>query len=510
MKVQAAYNGDDMIFRSRFPADKPGIHHDYLVFEGSERVRHGSSSVGSVDDRLYEDRFTFHVDDGAVKSFPNYGCAVTCHSDLRDPFMYQAPGSDEVKANSYYEVIGKSDVRKYIPESRRGDGEWWDVAWDDIQASDTDFIAGMKVAGVFLDQWHWRAARGNPLDVSDDLWVLDYRNGDAGGSSYSTNFDSETGQPRFMFDPGVVPGAALSFDDVTNQRLTLDDVYYLGPETMTEFDPNRAWQEGDAIPRRYLRAPKGSRADITAKPIWNDGWWTVELRRKMDTGEPDDKAFKEFRSYNLAFAFYTNGTGNRFHYVTFPVKLGMGQPGDINATRFAGDDPNWDAVPAAEFTAYYPGQASWQYITSDRHLGAPAVRADSVACSTCHAAGNGHGLRLDTVHHEHHCGYAGRFDGPGDQSPGLMAKGSSCADDHPINAVVLETAGHLRPAHFDQPRWIGDITHEAEGWCLGFADDSLSLQVQQPVHGQDGVNVFGYPDCVVMGVGYPQLVQGGV
>lgn len=140
-----------------------------MVFESCEWVRHGSSSVGSVDDRLYEDRFTFHVDDGAIKGFANFGCAVVCHSDLRDPFMYEAPGSDEVEANSYFgEVIGRSDVCKYRPESRRGDGEWWDVAWDDIQASDADFISGMKVAGVFLDQWHWRGARGNPIGVSDD------------------------------------------------------------------------------------------------------------------------------------------------------------------------------------------------------------------------------------------------------------------------------------------------------------------------------------------------------
>jgi hypothetical protein len=156
-------------YRSQIPADKPGIHHDDMVFESCEWVRHGSSSVGSVDDRLYEDRFTFHVDDGAIKGFANFGCAVVCHSDLRDPFMYEAPGSDEVEANSYFgEVIGRSDVCKYRPESRRGDGEWWDVAWDDIQASDADFISGMKVAGVFLDQWHWRGARGNPIGVSDD------------------------------------------------------------------------------------------------------------------------------------------------------------------------------------------------------------------------------------------------------------------------------------------------------------------------------------------------------
>ena len=28
LKVRVAYDGEDIIFRSQFPADKPGIHHD--------------------------------------------------------------------------------------------------------------------------------------------------------------------------------------------------------------------------------------------------------------------------------------------------------------------------------------------------------------------------------------------------------------------------------------------------------------------------------------------------
>ena len=216
------------------------------------------------------------------------------------------------------------------------------------------------------------------------MWVLDYRNGDGGRNAYSTNLDTETGLPKFMFDESRAGYAALAFEEVWNQRVSMDQAYYLGPDTMIEFDPDREWREGDALPRRYLRTPEGSRSDITSKSKWEDGWWTVEMRRKMDTSHPDDKAFQEFRTYNLAFAFYTNGTGNRFHYITFPVKLGVGSPGNIQAARFDGEDPDWNSVPATELTAFYPGQASWQFITSDKHPGAPGVRSDKVACATCH------------------------------------------------------------------------------------------------------------------------------
>jgi hypothetical protein len=386
LRIQAAYNDQDIFFRFTFPSKNPGIHHDYVVYEGGKWVRHGKSLVGSVPDGLYEDRLAFHVDDGAVRGFSTQGCWAACHSDLRDPFMYAAPTKDQVKANSYFaQVKKKDDTRHYIPDSRQR-GTWWDFAWDDITAEDAEAIQTLMEGGVFLDQWHWRAARGNPIGVSDDMWVLDYRNGDAGKSSYSTNWDGDLEQPKKMFDPDKVGFAALSFEDVRNARVPFDSIYYLSDETMKDFDPNHAWKEGDAVPRRYLRTPEGSRSDISANARWDDGQWTVELKRKLDTGNADDKAFHDRGTYNTAFAFYTAATGNRFHYVTFPQKLGLGQPADIVARKFTGDRPDWAAVNPVELIAFYPGQVSWQFITSDEHPGAPAIRNDSASCASCHTA----------------------------------------------------------------------------------------------------------------------------
>ena len=386
LHVQAAYNDQDILFRFRFPSKNPGIHHDQLVYEDGEWVRHGRSAVGRVPDGLYEDRLAFHIDDGAVRGFATQGCWAACHSDLRDPFMYDAPTADEVQTNTYFsEAIKKTDTRHYIPDSRQRD-VWWDFAWDDISAEHAKVIRTLRDGGVFLDQWHWRAARGNAIGASDDMWVLDYRNGDAGQSAYSTNWDGEAGQPKKMFDPDKVGLAALSFDDVRNARIPFDGVSYLSDGTMKDYDPSYPWKEGDALPRRYLRAPEGSRSDISASGRWDDGWWTVELRRRLDTGNPDDKALRDRATYSLAFAFYTEATGNRFHYVTFPVRLGLNQPADIVAHRFDGDAPDWTSISPTELTSFYPGQISWQFITSDLHPGAPAVRNDSASCASCHSA----------------------------------------------------------------------------------------------------------------------------
>ena len=121
----------------------------------------------------------------------------------------------------------------------------------------------------------------------------------------------------------------------------------------------------------YLDLMGSMRAAIAARADWAEGWWTVELRRAMDPGHPDDKAVHEFRVYDLGFAFYTDATGNRFHYVTFPVTLGLGQPADIEAVRFTGDEPDWNLVRTTDLVAvrtalvdagidaFWPDEGDW-------------------------------------------------------------------------------------------------------------------------------------------------------
>lgn len=64
------------------------------------------------------------------------------------------------------------------------------------------------------------------------------------------------------------------------------------------------------------------------------------------------------------------------------------------------------------------------------------------------AAGHRKRLISGAVNHQDDCGDTGCFDGPCYQSAGLMADGSSCADDHSVYTVFFEPLGHLRPGDF--------------------------------------------------------------
>jgi hypothetical protein len=90
---------------------------------------------------------------------------------------------------------------------------------------DEETLAQQLEAGYFLDLWHWRAHRSNPINASDDQYVAEYRHGDSGRSPYFTNWDGEQRQPRLMFDPDATGMRALDWNQVVG---LVDDFDYPG------------------------------------------------------------------------------------------------------------------------------------------------------------------------------------------------------------------------------------------------------------------------------------------
>lgn len=353
LQVQAAFNDQNVHFRYRWPAERPGIMHDVLRYEDGSWVRAGRAVPGSAADGLHEDRVAMLLDDGSVPAFGRYGGYITVGAGL-------AGLTDEAPEG----------VSKYLPATRNRLGDWADMAPDDVQAQ-------LRAAGYFLDLWHWRGHRSNPLDVADDQYVGHERGGDAGRSSYATNWDGDLAQPLLMFDPAVVGISALNWDDLSAGRITQDMVYYLRDDQALPFDPDAGWQNGDTLPRRILRQPAESRADIRVGGggRWADGFWDVTLTRALDTGSPlDDKILKEKGVYDVAFSIHRDATGGRWHYVSLPMTVGLGREAEMVATRLTGAAPTWDDN-WTEVTLFYPGQVTWPRLISATHAGAGAMES---------------------------------------------------------------------------------------------------------------------------------------
>ncbi|PIV76308.1 MAG: hypothetical protein COW55_02020 [Rhodobacteraceae bacterium CG17_big_fil_post_rev_8_21_14_2_50_65_11] len=352
LQVQAAYNNTTMFMRYRWPAERPGIFHDVLVYEDGEWVRHGRGMPGSNPEGFHEDRVAMMLDDGSVPEFSRYGGYITIGAGL-------AGLTDEAP----------EEVTKYLPATRNSLGQWDDMAPEDVQAR-------LRAAGYFLDLWHWRGGRSNALGYADDQNVGDHRAGDGGRGTYSTNWDGDLSQPRVMFNPEVAGYRALNWDDIMAGNISQDQVYALTPQASVPFDPDANWQNGDVIPRRMLRLPEGSRGDITTADgvgTWADGYWDVTLSRALDTGAPeDDKILEDLGMYDVAIAIHRNATGGRWHYVSLPQTLGLGREADIEAVRFTGRQPQW-GDNWTDVTLFYPGQVTWPFLNSRAHAGAEYI-----------------------------------------------------------------------------------------------------------------------------------------
>lgn len=364
LDVKVAYDDDEIRWRFAWETETPGFYHDYLVWQGGEWVRYGRGAPSGDPNLLHEDRLAFLLDDGSVDGFREYGGFITAQAATG---MYQTPNQaseEEVEA-----AIGKEEVRKYLPESREDPNDWRTLRSD--EELDT-----LQSAGYFLDMWHWRAHRSNPIGYADDTYVLDTRSSDSteNGGMYSTNWDGDLGQPKYMFDPEITGQYAMDWDKLTALDYSQDEWYYLSNQNTVPFDPDHEWQEGDTLPRRVLGDPSGSRADIWAQGIALEGGWDLELRRALDTGHPtEDKILSHLGLYDVAFAVHRMATGGRWHYVSFPFSLGLGRTAQIEAVKFNGD-PDWDAIEPTTVTLFFPGLTGWDHATDRRqHAGAEEV-----------------------------------------------------------------------------------------------------------------------------------------
>lgn len=330
LAVQIAYDNEFAYFRFQWKTKNPypGEAYPMYGYDGKEwkltggprldaKVRKGDQPA------IYEDRLSMMIDDGGVPAYANQGCWLTCHNGERD--APKQPTADEVKANAFYQAIKRNDVRKYLPSTRTDA----DASWD--KGKSVEEIAKLKAAGEFLDLIQWRAHRSNPIGMADDGYVLEWRNFDAGKNLWASNIDPATKQPKFMYDAKKVGRKAFALEDIRKASSVL-----VREQNAVPFDANAGWKAGDMLPQYVVSREdaSGSATDNKqAKGVWKDGTWTVVWARPLNLKNPDDKALTEGKVYNFSFAVHDDNITTRGHHVSFPLKVGLGAKGDIEATR---------------------------------------------------------------------------------------------------------------------------------------------------------------------------------
>ncbi|TYL38702.1 cytochrome C nitrite reductase [Natronococcus pandeyae] len=390
LHTKIAFDSERIYFRFRWTQPNPGGWlHDMLVYRDGKWTQFANPSpwVGEGDTPehtgFYEDRVSFLLDDGSVKGFEEFGGWLTVHTGMRS--MPSEVPEAAVRSHDHFGADGldKTDIRKFIPQACTGD--WWENDWRTVRSEAE--LEELKQNGVFLDLPMWRAHRSNPKGYGTDHHVLDYRHGDQGRNTYTTQeWDPEDG-PEYMWDPDVVDGGALDYHEIREGNFPdqQDGTYALEMEDAVPFDPDVAEREGAMIPRRPLREPYGSAADWRGTGVWNDGEWIVEMWRDLQTDHPTDtKQLERGETYTWTPAVH-HGAGKRWHWVAYPYKLGLGIEPDYTgeqhahgtteliAEEFTGDEPNWDEISTYTVPLVFPGVMDWTALTSD-HSRAEAIR----------------------------------------------------------------------------------------------------------------------------------------
>jgi hypothetical protein len=133
-------------------------------------------------------------------------------------------------------------------------------------ASDTPHLA---------DIWFWKACRTDKISYADDKFH-EYSEAE---SRDATRVFTRSGKKMYLLRLGDKGSSAYKVNLISE------------------------YQE-ETLPRYLLTKPTGSRGDVRAKGMWQNGQWTIEMSRKLTTSHEDDVQFVPGRKFLFGVSRY--------------------------------------------------------------------------------------------------------------------------------------------------------------------------------------------------------------
>lgn len=150
--------------------------------------------------------------------------------------------------------------------------------------------------GGHLDEWHWKSTRTNVNYQMDDGYL---------DSEHETNKkwgrhpDPKTGGGYYY---NVKKGSAFPIwmSQQAKKAASNNPKYHIVDSDKEPFVDD--FKVGDILPGIVTAPFEGSRADVEAKGHWQDGRWTLEVRRKLVTEDSPEMDI-QFTDLNKAYRF---------------------------------------------------------------------------------------------------------------------------------------------------------------------------------------------------------------
>ncbi|MEJ1296997.1 MAG: ethylbenzene dehydrogenase-related protein [Candidatus Sedimenticola sp. (ex Thyasira tokunagai)] len=172
-------------------------------------------------------------------------------------FHLRWPDSEENRVHKPY--VWDKQKKRYVRGPQREDRFSMQFVMEGVYTSDWLSANHFKA-----DMWHWKSARTAPLNIAHDKMTI------VSGKPLirAARLKRPDGAITYVLRPsdaGVQPYTTKRYRNLEQQVMPK---YQLNPEV------------------------SGSVADVKAKGRWFNGFWHLELSRKLDTGNEDDAIFK--------------------------------------------------------------------------------------------------------------------------------------------------------------------------------------------------------------------------
>lgn len=197
------------------------------------------------------------------------------------------------------------------------------LLWDSIAKQ---YQAGPKREDTFVFKWSMEVF---PVDMAlnagnshkADVWYW---------KSARTDHAGRADDKQHIYTDQSLPKTQLIITDSGHS-------YYLrrrgdSGNAAYRVDPPKGY-EGNEIASIFQQTPIGSRADVRARGHWENGIWTLEFARQLDTEHSDDVVFNILRRYRFGVSRYEIAGRPRNPEIEIP-DYGSGDVGEALTLRF--------------------------------------------------------------------------------------------------------------------------------------------------------------------------------
>lgn len=194
--------------------------------------------------------------------------------------------------------------------------------------------------GTLVDVWHWKSVRSGPLEqIDDNHFGPPLTPPDDPATRYTGGYtqDPKTAGGFTMnwqkFDGGIVePRWLPRSPEILQQRMGTIDLdpaasdegdWWLPRALMVDATPelDALFPVGTVMPSVIAEAPfEGDRGDVAAVAEWRDGWWRMEVKRRLATASDYDVTIAD-GTYLWVSVFDHTQTRHSFHLRPLQIEL---------------------------------------------------------------------------------------------------------------------------------------------------------------------------------------------